>query len=138
LASNDGDVFRVILDGVHVLVVDDIADNREIERALLEWHGAVVTEAETVREALAVVGRSAVDIVLTDIHMPGEDGYALLRALRERFAAGARRLPVAALTGDAYDRSREALATAGFDAVLFKPVEPDKFIRMVAALLGRF
>jgi CheY-like chemotaxis protein len=138
VASNGGETFLRILDGVHVLIVDDVADNREIERLLLEWHGARVTEAESVSDALVRTEFDAPDVVVTDIHMPDTSGYSLLEKLREAASADGRRLPVVALTGDASDRARETMRIAGFDAVLFKPVDPDKLVRAVAGLMGRY
>jgi len=134
---NGGDVFHTVLAGVHVLVVDDVADNREIERLVLEWHGARVTEAGSVAEAVAALDRVVPDIVLTDIHMPGEDGYALLRTIRDR-SAGGPAVPVVALTADVSPESRRSASAAGFNNVLFKPVDPHTLVAVLAALLGRY
>lgn len=138
MASDDSKPFQRILAGVHVLVVDDVADNRDIECMLLKVHGAATSAAESVSAALAATAVAEPDVILTDLHMPGEDGFALLRALRERAEAGGRRLPVVALTADNSDRARDAASEAGFDAVLFKPVEPVRLVRTIAGLVGRY
>ena len=119
------------LGGVDVLVVDDEADARELLAALLEHHGATVTAAASVEEALAVLAERAPDVVVSDIGMPGADGYELARRLRALADDELRRTPAVALTGFARPEDGVRAADAGFDAHLAKPVDP---IRLVSLL----
>jgi CheY-like chemotaxis protein len=118
-----------LLRGVHVLVVEDDADQRELLRLHLETEGAHVEEASGTKEALATVESVALELVLTDVHMPGGDGIWLLshiRRLRPRMA-------VVAVTG-LWDP--EAVAQAGFDAVIQKPFKWKQLSATVALLLA--
>jgi CheY-like chemotaxis protein len=118
------------LAGVKVLVVDDEPDARELLAAVLAHHGAAVTAAASVAEALAAVNESAPDVVVSDIGMPDADGYELARRLRElpdhRCAT-----PAVALTGFARPEDGARAAEAGFDAHMAKPVDPLALVEMV-------
>jgi len=119
-----------VLTGVTVLVVDDDLDARELLHTVLEYCGARVVSAESAQGALSMLGHQRPDVVVSDIVMPGDDGYALLRALKSR--AAMRDVPVVALTGyDFAHAANEALA-AGFAAYLKKPVQPLDLCRTVA------
>jgi len=122
------------LSGLRVLLVEDDADVRAMMRAVLSRRGAAVSEAGSVAEALAAVDREPPDVVLSDLQMPGEDGYALLRRLRERERAGARRIPTAAVTAHAGDEHRARALAAGFQAQLVKPVDAETLAGLVATL----
>ena len=119
------------LGGVDVLVVDDEADARELLAALLEHHGATVTAAASVEEALAALAERAPDVIVSDIGMPGADGYELARRLRALADDELRRTPAVALTGFARPEDGVRAADAGFDAHLAKPVDP---VRLVSLL----
>ncbi|HEX9160998.1 MAG TPA: ATP-binding protein [Thermoanaerobaculia bacterium] len=114
--------------GIRVLLVEDDKATREVIGRTLEHFGANVTTAAKARDAAEIAGGDGFDLVLTDIAMPGEDGYWLLRELRKANP----RLRIAALT--ALGQSDEQLAGAGFDAVLRKPVDPGR----LAEILDRF
>ena len=120
------------LQGVRVLVVDDDAGARESVTAVLEQSGASVRAVESAAEAVETLEREPPDVLLSDIAMPGMDGYAFLGQARARLPGA--QLPAAALTAyaDATDRAR-ALA-AGFQAHLAKPVDPAELVAVVAEL----
>jgi signal transduction histidine kinase/ActR/RegA family two-component response regulator len=122
------------LAGVRVLVVDDEADARTVAAAVLESHGAGVHCAASVREALAVVEREAIDVVVADLAMPGEDGYALLAELRPGGSSRGQGLPVIAVTAYARAEDRAAALERGFHGYLPKPVEPSDLAALVADL----
>ena len=118
------------LAGLQILVIDDEPDARESIALVLEQSGAHVTMARSAREGLAAVERHHPDLVLCDLGMPGEDGYAFMRALGDRGDAP----PTAALTAYALADDRRRVLDAGFRAHLAKPVDPIELIRAVAAL----
>ncbi|MEO6213446.1 MAG: response regulator, partial [Vicinamibacterales bacterium] len=124
------------LAGISVLVVDNEADTRELVRAVLESCGARVLEADGAREALAVIAADRPDVMLSDIAMPGEDGYSLIRKVRA-LRSPARTLPAAAFTAFATAADRARALLAGYQAHLPKPVEPSELAAVVAALAGR-
>ena len=124
------------LDGLRVLVVDDELDAREIMAAALEASGARVELAANAHDAFEILEHMTVDALVSDIAMPDEDGFALIRRVREsvgRIAA----IPAAAVTAftGAEDRAR-ALA-AGFHIHLAKPFEPEDLVRAVDRLMHR-
>nr|WP_243147376.1 response regulator [Scytonema sp. UIC 10036] len=124
------------LDGVQVLFVDDEADAREFITAVLEQHGISVTAVGSVIEALEVLERSRPDVLLSDIRMPNEDGYALIRKVRALEAQKGWQIPAGALTAYlAEDRAKAV--KAGFQSHLHKLAEPKELIAMVAQLVGR-
>ena len=124
------------LAGLRVLIVDNEADARALMRAVLEGCGATVDEAETVAEALALLQTQRPDVLLSDIAMPGEDGYSLIRKVRS-LDGPARMLPAAAFTAYATATDRARALLAGFQAHIPKPVEPSELAVVVAALAGR-
>jgi signal transduction histidine kinase len=126
----------VQLDGVSVLVVEDDPDARGALRILLELAGAHAHVVASAAEALAAIAREPFDVVISDIAMPGEDGYSLIAKMRARQPQDGRRLVTVALTGHASDRDRDRALEAGFDAHVGKPVEPDSFVASVASLVA--
>jgi signal transduction histidine kinase/CheY-like chemotaxis protein len=123
-----------VLQGVHVLLVEDDEDTRLALRKLLEQYGALIWAASSVDEALGILRLHQPDIVLTDIAMPGKDGYALLKSLREEDAKHGRHTPAAAVTALARAEDRQRAITAGFEIQITKPVEPAAFAAAVARL----
>jgi CheY-like chemotaxis protein len=121
------------LAGLRVLVVEDEKDSRAaIERILGQW-GAVTASAAAVEEALALVERFEPQVLVSDIGMPGRDGYDLIRTLRQR-GLSAQALPALALTAFArHDDERRALE-AGFQAHLAKPADAGRLVHAVAQL----
>lgn len=119
------------LTDLHVLVVDDNPDSRLALKLLLEQSHATVEMGESVVQALYALRHHHFDVVVSDIGMPDQDGYELVRQLRALVGAAAS-TPAIALTayGSAEDR-RRALS-AGFQQHLVKPVEPGKLLDAVA------
>jgi len=124
------------LEGVRVLVVDNEADARGLVTAILESCGAEVTAVESAAEALKEIRYQRPDVLLSDIAMPGEDGYTLIRKIR-RLESPESPLPAAALTAYATDGDRAEALMAGYQAHLAKPIEPSELTAIVAALAGR-
>jgi CheY-like chemotaxis protein len=125
------------LDGLRVLVVDDEPDTLEALSAALAGYGARVRTALSTREALASLDGGDVDVLVADIGMPGEDGYALVRELRGRPAHRGGRIPAAALTAYARPVDAERALAAGFQVHVAKPVEPGDLAALIARLAGR-
>ena len=112
------------LPGVRVLVVDDDADARELLTAMLEARGVLVRSASSVREGLAALEREVPDVVLSDLAMPDEDGYDLIRAIRQRSAESGGRVPAIAVTAYARPDDETRSLSSGFQVHLTKPVDP--------------
>jgi signal transduction histidine kinase/ActR/RegA family two-component response regulator len=123
----------VRLDGVRVLVVDDEKDTRDLIGRALKDRGASITVAENSYDAIEILERDEIDVLLADIAMPGEDGYSLIRQIR---AAESRMssIPAAAVTAHARDDERTRALAAGFHVHMAKPVEPSEIVRMVNTL----
>ena len=124
------------LRGVSILVVDDALDARESLTMLLEECGARVTAVASAREALEALACSRPDVLVSDLAMPGLDGYALVARLRALEAGCARPLPALALSAYARTEDRERALAAGFHAHVAKPVEPSEIASAVARLAG--
>ncbi len=123
------------LAGLHVLVVDDDPGSNAVVSAILGARGVDVRTAGSTPEALEIACRWQPDVVVTDIAMAGEDGYALLRRLRARNDALAA-VPAIALTAHAGDGERVRLLAAGFRAYIAKPFDPAELAAAVAAAAG--
>jgi signal transduction histidine kinase/CheY-like chemotaxis protein len=124
------------LAGMHILVVDDEADAREVMRFMLERGGARVRTADSAGAALDAVREDRPDLLISDIGMPMEDGYVMVRRLRAMDDGGRRRLPAIALTAYAGEEDARRARAAGFDAHLSKPVDPTRLIEMAVGLAG--
>jgi CheY-like chemotaxis protein len=124
----------IALDGVRVLLVEDTDDTRELLTFVLEQCSAVVTAAASAQEALDAFRRDRPQIVVTDLAMPGHDGYWLLRQLRSH--AADREVPAVALTAFTERYSREQALQAGFAAFLAKPIEPDALCQALRRVLN--
>jgi signal transduction histidine kinase/ActR/RegA family two-component response regulator len=122
------------LAGLKVLVVDDEPDTRELLVTVVSQCGCVVQGAGSTGEALDVVPGFRPDVILSDIGMPGEDGYELVRKLRQRPPEQGGRTPAAALTAYARAEDRRQALRAGFEMHLPKPVEPAELIAALATL----
>jgi CheY-like chemotaxis protein len=126
----------ITLNGLRILVVDDEPDSREIIAAILTRCGGEVRCSESTSEALRVLAEWNPDLLVSDIGMPDEDGYSLIRQLRG-FALEARQIPAVALTAYATNEDRDRALSAGFQAHVAKPIEPDLLISSIATALGR-
>ena len=122
------------LAGLSILVVDDEADARAVVAETLRLEGAHVTVTESAGAALAALasGADLYDVMITDIGMPVEDGYSLVRKLRR--APFGERVVAIALTGYASPGDRDAAMQAGFDVHVAKPVEFDDFVPLIARM----
>jgi len=129
-----GTAVPATLDGLSVLVVDDDEDSRSVVAAHLENHQATVLTAASAAEALGLLEREHVDVLLADVAMPGEDGYSLLRKLRGLTGSPMRTVPAAALTAFARDEDRCAALAAGFQMHLPKPIDAASLVAAVALL----
>jgi signal transduction histidine kinase/integral membrane sensor domain MASE1/CheY-like chemotaxis protein/putative methionine-R-sulfoxide reductase with GAF domain len=119
------------LDGLHVLVVDDQSDAREVVGLVLRERGAEVHLAGSVAEALAVLHAQTIDVLVSDLAMPGADGYDLIRAVR---AERERPIRAVALTAYTDHEVRERAMAAGYAAHATKPLNPDDLVELIAKL----
>jgi signal transduction histidine kinase/DNA-binding response OmpR family regulator len=126
-----------ILEGLRVLIVDDEADSRELVTAILIRCGGEVSCCESAADAIKAVKDWKPDLLVSDIGMPGEDGYALIKKVRKLRSKRAREIPAIALTAYATDEDREMALAAGFQMHVAKPIEPEALVMSVAAALGR-
>lgn len=127
----------LLLAGLRVLVVEDDVTGREMMAALLELSGATVAAAGSAAEALAVLDTTWQDVMVSDIGMPDQDGYALMREVRRRPAERGGLIPALALSGYAEAGDRAASLAAGFHVHLCKPVSAAELVAGIAALCGR-
>ena len=121
------------LAGTRVLLVEDEEDARGMLTALLEAEGARVTAVASAGEAWGALESAGCDVLVSDIAMPGEDGYSLIARVRERDARRGSKTPAVAITAYARDEDRARSLAAGFDAHVSKPVEPPELLSVVAA-----
>ncbi|MFB2919217.1 response regulator [Aerosakkonema funiforme] len=126
-----------VLNALQVLVVDDDADTRLFLATVLEECGAEVTVASSAREAFEFIQKSKPDILVSDIGMPDEDGYSLIRKVRTLAPEEGGRIPAAALTAYARAEDRTRSLLEGFQIHIPKPVEPAELAAAVANLAGR-
>ncbi|HEU0175633.1 MAG TPA: ATP-binding protein [Blastocatellia bacterium] len=125
------------LEGVRALFVDDEADARELIAMMLAQVGAEVRTAASATEALAACDEWRPDVLISDIGMPGEDGYTLMKELRARESERGGHIPAIALT--AYGRREDCwrALSVGYESHLSKPVEPAELLTVVASLTNR-
>lgn len=100
----------------------------------LENHGAETRAADNVAASMSIFDEWAPDVVLTDLGMPGQDGFDLLKQVRGRGAFNARYVPVAAVTAFSHREMRDEIDAAGFQSHLTKPVDTATLLRTVAQL----
>jgi CheY-like chemotaxis protein len=118
--------------GLRVLVVDDDSDSREVLATLLTLRGADAKPAATVREALELWNEWKPDVLVSDIGMPDEDGYDLIREVRTREAGDGTHVAAIALTGYAGVEDGARALSAGYELHLAKPVDPNQLITVIA------
>jgi CheY-like chemotaxis protein len=126
-----------LLSGLHVLLVDDDQDALEVLSAALTQGQAKVTAVFSSAEALAQIEVSAPDIIVSDIAMPGEDGYQLIHKVRAMETDRLRMIPAVAITAYAREEDRERALACGYQDYLSKPVEPSHLVMVVARLASR-
>ena len=125
------------LEGITVLAVDDEADARDLLKRVLEECGARVVLAKSAADGLAAVTRERPDMIISDIGMPGEDGYEFIRKVRMLKRGDGGRTPAAALTAFARAEDRTRALRAGYQTHVAKPVEPTELTAVVASLATR-
>lgn len=126
------------LRGISVLVVDDHDDARDLLATVLEDAGAAVSQADSVERALLVLAAEKISVVVSDIGMPGEDGYSLVRRMRSSGTSPpSRGLPALALTAYVRPEDRRMALEAGFQEHAAKPIDPKRLVDIVAELAGR-
>ena len=126
-----------ILNGLRILVVDDEADARELLSTILGQYGADVTAVARASEVLKVLQQLKPNVLVSDIGMPGEDGYALIRKVRLLNAEQGGQIPALALTAYARAEDRLHALAAGFQLHIPKPVNPEELVAVVANLAGQ-
>jgi signal transduction histidine kinase len=124
------------LSGLRILLVDDEVDARDVMRFMLERGGARVRTADSAAQALDAIREEHPDLLISDIGMPVEDGYVMVRRLRAMEEGLGRRLPAIALTAYASEEDMRRAQAAGFDAHLSKPVDPARLVEIAVGLLG--
>jgi CheY-like chemotaxis protein len=127
---------RLRLDDLRVLLVDDERDGRESLAVLLANRGADLLEVDSVVEAMRRLGEQEIDVVVTDIGMPREDGYSLLRQIRQWDKERGLHTPVVAVTGFVSGGDRDDALRAGFDEHVGKPVDLALLIERIRAVRG--
>jgi PAS domain S-box-containing protein len=130
------DVGGMRLHGVRVLVVEDDRECRELLQVILEGAGAQVTSASSVRDAMDTVTTCELDVLVSDIGMPGEDGFALIRKIRNLDGAIAK-IPALALTGYEQTAGSDAVRPERFQQIAVKPIDPQALVDIVAGLVSK-
>ncbi len=125
------------LSGLQVLIVDDEPDVRELLSTVIEESGAKAIAVESVPEALKVLEQLQPDVLVSDIGMPVEDGYSLIRRVRELEAKRGGLLPAVALTAYVREEDTQSAISSGFQMHMSKPVDTAQLVKVVASLAGR-
>jgi signal transduction histidine kinase/ActR/RegA family two-component response regulator len=125
------------LDGLLILAVDDEEDTCQLLVQALTFHGATVITANSAARALTEVIDKSPDVIVSDIGMPGEDGYSLIRKVRALPDENQKKIKAVALTSYARAQDRMQALAAGFQSHVGKPVEPDELATVIASLTGR-
>jgi hypothetical protein len=123
------------LQELRVLVVDDEPDMRDLVDFILSEYGAKVRVAASATEALLVLDQFQPDVLVSDIGMPGEDGYALMRQIRTRPSHKSGQIPAIALTAYAGEFNQQQALAAGFQMHISKPVEPAELVKAILTLV---
>jgi PAS domain S-box-containing protein len=126
-----------LLQGVRILIVDDEEDTRQLISTILEQCEAVIETAANTRQAIEAIRRAPPDVLISDIGMPDEDGYGLVRRLRADEDPLLKELPAVALTAYAGEDDRERALEAGFQIHLSKPADPQALLAAVEQLVKK-
>ncbi len=129
--------FSKLLKGLRILVVDDEVDSRDLVSAILTRCGGKVRCCQSAAEALKTFREWKPDLLVSDIGMPQEDGYALIKKLRKLRIKLAKQIPAVALTAYATEDDRTLTLSAGFQTHVAKPIEPEALVRIIAGAAGR-
>lgn len=131
-ATRDSFEFNSRLEGIHVLLVEDDLDTLDLLSAALKHQRATVTAVSSAAEALASIRTSTPDIVVSDIAMPGEDGYQLIEKIQAMGFDDDRHIPVVVITAYAKEEDRQKALSSGFQSYLAKPIELSELVSAVA------
>jgi CheY-like chemotaxis protein len=126
------------LSNLRVLLVEDEADSRNLLNLVLVSYGADVTTAVSAAEAFETIRGEKFDVLISDIGMPGEDGFSLIKKIRKLPDREGGNVPAIALTAYARAEDRVQALRSGFQMHVAKPVEPAELIAVVANLTGRY
>jgi hypothetical protein len=126
------------LHDLRVLVVDDDPDSRDLLSLMLTNHGAEVMACASTAEALRTLDEWRPDVLVSDIGMPGEDGYELIKKVRARGMEGGGFIPAIAVTAYVRREDVHRAYMAGYQAHIAKPIEPVELAITVASLVGRY
>jgi len=126
---------RKLLSGRDVLVLDDDGDMRDLIRMILEDAGARVRVYGCVHDALEALEASPPDVAVSDLAMPGEDGYTFAARVRSSTVDAARDIPLVAMTAYARAEDRRRVLAVGFDRHVAKPIEPEELVEALAAVI---
>jgi CheY-like chemotaxis protein len=126
-----------VLAGARIIVVDDDPTAVELITEVLVRAGGEAISCGTADEALQALARSRPDVILSDIEMPGQDGYSLIRKLRALGPEQGGKTPAVALTAFGRPEDRIRSLRAGFNIHVSKPVDPAELVAIVASMLGR-
>ena len=137
MAPNGSELGAIDLADIHVLVVDDYEDTLEVFGAALQQFGVNVLKARNARHALTIMKTVRVNVIVSDLTMPGEDGLWLLQQIRRLKSEHGRSIPAIAVTAHRERYAASRLIELGFEAFLTKPVDPIDLARTVASLVGR-
>lgn len=125
---------NINLKGLKVLLVEDNELSKEIEKDILENHGAIITEADNGKVAVDILCNSNVnhfDLILMDVMMPIMDGLTATKTIRELKRPDAQNIPIIAMTANAYEEDVKKALNAGMNAHLSKPIEINKFLKAI-------
>lgn len=128
------------LEGLSILFVDDEVDSRALMKLILEGSGAKVRVVGSARDAIGALTEnpSQYDVLLSDIGMPGEDGYSLMRQVRALDTEAGGQIPALALTGYNSERDQQNAIAAGFQMCLAKPISPTQLVRIIATFIAQY
>ena len=133
-AVHDGKEKGSALDGVRLLLVEDEADQRHLLRRILTEQGATVRSAEDARAGMEMLRQERPQVLISDIGLPGMDGYEFLRGVRGLPEAEGGRTPAIALTAFARAEDRQRALRAGYQAHITKPAEAAELISLIVNL----
>ena len=122
-------------DGVHILIVEDDADSREMLKVMFGQYNMKITTAASAAEGLQIIKQTQPDILISDVGLPGEDGYEFIQKVRQLSPENGGEIPAIALTGYASLQDRSRALEVGYQAHLAKPVNLDKLLGLVRKLL---
>jgi len=128
--------FARILEGLRIVVVDDEADARELVRAILTGCGGEVNCCESAADAMKAIREWKPDLLVSDIGMPNEDGYSLIKKVR-KLRSKRSKLPAVALTAYATKEDKARALETGFQMHVAKPIEPETLVMSIASTVGR-